>query len=136
MPSFMSTYLVSTAGFSASLTSSSNFHYHHRALLSFPTRRSSDLDLALQRDRVRREKADAHAGDNGLLDRFGTFQLHRDVDLRKPVAEGVGHRCARVRSALADQEWLAHDHVHRNSPLVREWMTRRGDDHVRMRRER
>src|SRR5437867_10169495 len=77
MPSFMSTYLVSTAGFSASLTSSSNFHYHHRALLSFPTRRSSDLDLALQRDRVRREKADAHAGDNGLLDRFGTFQLHR-----------------------------------------------------------
>ena len=90
-------------------------------------------EATLERDGVRRQKADAHAGDHRLLDRLRALQFHRDTDFGKPAAETLGHRSARVRPPFTDQERLAQDHVHRNSPLARERMAGRGDDHIRMR---
>jgi hypothetical protein len=65
------------------------------------------LRSQLLRDRVRRQVADAEAGDHRLLERLGARDLEGDPHRVEMRPEGFLHAEPGVGAALADDEGLA-----------------------------
>ena len=103
---------------------------------SFDVKHRKSTEFQLQAYGVGREKADSHACDHRLLDRFGTLDFHRDIELDTEFRKQLFHRETRVRPSLAHDERLMRQFLQRNMSLARKPVLGRRNDYMRLRRER